>query len=80
MMLRTLFTKGTYVHWRNVQKGWSAMYGKGEQQGLKLEAIPSETFGVSGVHKSYWISLDAALLKGAPPAKASCVLLYLHGK
>jgi len=80
MLLRTLFTKGTYVHWRNVQKMWLAKNGKEEQQGLQLEAIPSETFGVSGVHNSYWISLDAALLKGAPPAKASCVLLYLHGE
>lgn len=80
MLLKTLFTSGTYVHWRNFMALWQVLNGKNEQQGLKLQQLPPDTFGVPGCRNSYWISLDPSRLKDAPPAKASCVLMFLHGK
>lgn len=80
MMLKTLFTCGTYVHWRNFMTIWDKINGKRERQGLLLERVPPETFGVPGCRSSWWISLDPAELAGAPPPTASCVLLYVHGE
>jgi hypothetical protein len=80
MMLKTLFTCGTYVHWRNFMSIWDKINGKRERQGLLVARVPPETFGVPGCRSSWWITLDPAELEGAPPPTASCVLLYLHGK
>ena len=80
MLLKTLFTCGTYVHWRNVMSLWNEINGKAEQQGLVLERVPPEAFGVPGCRSSWWITLDSERLKGDPPAKASCILLFLHGE
>jgi hypothetical protein len=80
MMLKTLFTYGNYVHWRNFMSIWNMINGKRERQGLLLERVPPETYGVPGCRNSWWISLDPAELEGAPAPTASCVLLYLHGK
>jgi hypothetical protein len=80
MLLKTLFTSGTYVHWRNFMALWQVLNGKKEQQGLKLQQLPPDTFGVPGCRNSYWISLDPSRLKDAPPAKAACVLMFLHGE
>jgi hypothetical protein len=80
MVLKTLFTCGTYVHWRNFMTLWAKMFGKAEQQGLVLEQVSPNAFGVPGCRSSWWMTLDSNELKGAPPAKASCVLLFLHGE
>lgn len=80
MMLKTLFTRGTYVHWRNFTALWAMLNGKAEERGLLLERVAPDALGVPGCRSSWWISLDPALLKDAPPAKASCVLMFLHGK
>lgn len=79
MLLRTLFTNGTYVHWRNFTSLWLFLNGKAEQRGLRMERLPSSTFGVPGCRGSWLMSLGPELLQGAPPAKASCVMLFLHG-
>lgn len=79
MLLRVLFTHGTYVHWRNFMAVAQRLVGKKEQQGLVLERVASGTFGVPGCRSSWWLSLDPSESKEAPPVKASCVLLYLHG-
>lgn len=80
VLLRVLFTYGTYVHWRNFMAVAQRLVGKKEQQGLVLERVAPGTFGVPGCRSSWWLSLDPVESQEAPPVKASCVLLYLHGR
>jgi hypothetical protein len=81
MLLKTLFTSGTYVHWRNFMALWQMINGKKEQEGLKLQQLAPDTFGVPGCRNSWWISLDPSKQKGeTPPVRASCVMMFLHGE
>lgn len=80
MVLKALFTSGTYVHWRNFTKIWRWINGEQEQKGMVLEKVPADTFEVPGCRSSWWMSLEPALLKDAPQPKASCVIMYLHGE
>lgn len=80
MLLKVLFTCGTYVHWRNFMAVAERLMGKKQRQGLVLKRVDPGTFGVPGCRSSWWLSLDPAeSQEGLPPVKASCVLLYLHG-
>jgi hypothetical protein len=81
MLLKVLFTCGTYVHWRNFMAVAERLMGKKQRQGLVLKRVDPGTFGVPGCRSSWWLSLDPAESQeeALPPVKASCVLLYLHG-
>lgn len=82
LMLRTLFSAGTYVHWRNTVK--LLMLPPAHRAGLQLTRVPAGTFGGRGMRDSWWITLapdSSSEPQASPqPAKVSCVLLYLHGE
>eukprot|EP00882_Tetradesmus_deserticola_P003818 GHRQ01004037.1.p1 GENE.GHRQ01004037.1~~GHRQ01004037.1.p1 ORF type:complete len:212 (+),score=73.21 GHRQ01004037.1:292-927(+) len=73
-MMKTLFTVGSYNHWRNFIKLGMVSYPVPE---LEITRVPSSTFSTPGFRNSWWVSLKPAKQPQNP--KASLVLMYLHG-